>query len=91
VKLIKLKEPKLCVQRKREREREREKKQRENKKKLKKKLPQKKLKKCPGTRVQGCGALVPWYQGSHLRVKVCANEQVVCKYGWISGSVGMGG
>jgi hypothetical protein len=26
-----------------------------------------KIKKCPGTRAQGCGALVPWYQGSHLR------------------------
>jgi hypothetical protein len=27
-----------------------------------------KIKKCPGTRAQGCGALVPWYQGSHLRM-----------------------
>jgi hypothetical protein len=25
-----------------------------------------KIKKCPGTRAQGCGDLVPWYKGSHL-------------------------
>ncbi len=65
----------------REREKEREK-ERKNREKtnffpffLKKKLPPKKLKiklkKWPGTRTQGSGALVSWYQGSHLSFLPC--------------------
>jgi hypothetical protein len=74
----------VCVQRKREREKER-KRERERKKTdrkqcffsffVKKKNSRQKnskikIKKCPGTRAQGCGALVSWYQGSHLRSKL---------------------
>ncbi len=56
--------------REREKEREREK----NREKIKvffqffvkKRTPAEKIKK----KAQGCGALVPWYQGSHLSAKV---------------------
>ncbi len=63
----------------REREIEREKKRKREKierkqsffhflkKELAPKNEKNEIKKCPGTRDQGCGALVPWYQGSHLR------------------------
>jgi hypothetical protein len=30
----------------------------------------KQINKCPGTRSQGCGVLVPWYQGSHLNMRI---------------------
>ncbi len=65
------KEPKVCVQRKREREREKERKNREKTKFFlknwspAKKIKKNKLKKYPGPLT--CGALVPWYQGPHLR------------------------
>jgi hypothetical protein len=63
------------VYREREKEREKEKKQRENnvffifckQKRTPAKKYKNKIKKYSGTRVQGSGALVPWYQGSHLR------------------------
>jgi hypothetical protein len=75
------------VYREREKEREKERKNREKTMFFlfflrKKDSRQTKKKKYTGTRAQGSGALVPWYQGSHLRRHVlggCGRSHVVRK------------
>jgi hypothetical protein len=63
----------------REREKEREKEKKTEKIKVffqffvKKRIPAEKIKK----KAQGCGALVPWYQDSHLSAKWSASQFTV--------------
>jgi hypothetical protein len=83
VKFIKLKRTQtVCIEIERKRERNRE----QTERKQRKMNSHQRNKKYAGTRSQGCGALVPWYQVSHLsvelehlKIKTRVNRREVCE------------